>query len=86
MHASFRRQTIHHVAAFFLQQKAYPMFPDYELKNLLIYVLGDVKKARERIEISLAWRRQHMPINREAILKPLHQGLFYFHGFDRAGK
>lgn len=60
--------------------------PDYELRNFLIYVHGDMQKATERIEKCLAWRRQHFPIPRESVLKPLQQNIFSFQGFDLAGR
>lgn len=64
----------------------YPRFPEHELRSFLIYVHGDMKRARERLEKCVAWRRQHLPIKREDVMKPLQQGLFFCRGFDLAGR
>jgi hypothetical protein len=64
----------------------YPQFPEDELRSFLIYVQGDMKRARERLSACVAWRRQHLPIRKEEVLTPLRQGLFFFHGRDVAGR
>lgn len=64
----------------------YPHFPEHELRNFLVYVQGDMKRARERLAICVAWRRQHLPIRKEEVLTPLRQGLFFFRGVDSAGR
>lgn len=64
----------------------YPQIPEHELRNFLIYVHGDTKKARERLAACVAWRQMHLPIRKEEIQQPLKQGLFFFHGQDVAGR
>lgn len=63
----------------------YPDFPEHELRNFLTYVQGDMKRARERLAACVAWRQQHL-LCKEDVLKPLRQGLFFFHGRDVAGR
>jgi len=64
----------------------YPQLTEHELRNFLIYVAGDMKRAHERLNACVTWRRQHLPILKEEVLKPLRQGLFFFHGQDVSGR
>lgn len=69
-----------------ITKEIYPQIPEHELRNFLIYVHGDTKKARERLAACVAWRNRHLPIRKEEIQQPLKQGIFFFHGQDVAGR
>jgi len=63
----------------------FPAMPPHDIVNFMEHY-EDRQVAQAKIEACLEWRRQNLPIKPQDVLKPLQQGLWYFHGQDREGK
>lgn len=65
-------------------------FPEGEDPAELFRVLseweGDVDVAEKKYRATQEWKKTHLPVPRERVLRSLQTGKFFFHGFDKVGR